>query len=178
MTRRRMAAALAVVLAAAWWPMRAFACGDKFLVTSRGTRFQRAGLVRRPASILVYARPDSRWATAIATLQLPGALSKVGYTATIVTTPAAFDAASQRGSWDLVVVELADAAILGAPPPGSAPPVVVVAYDAAGDVLRQARRIHAGVLRSPTRARAVVDTIDDVLFTRALRAPKPAASGN
>ena len=30
------------------------ACGDKFLVASRGTRYQRAGQARQGASILVY----------------------------------------------------------------------------------------------------------------------------
>ena len=30
------------------------ACGDKFLVASRGTRYQRAGQARHGASILVY----------------------------------------------------------------------------------------------------------------------------
>ena len=34
------------------------ACGDKFLVISRGTRFQRA-IVRRPANVLVYANTTS-----------------------------------------------------------------------------------------------------------------------
>lgn len=169
----RAAAAVAVVMLGVGVTDLA-ACGDKFLVTSRGTRFQRAGLVRRPAAILVYARPDSRWATAIATLGLSGALSKVGYTPTIVSSAAEFDAAAQRGAWDLMVVELDDAGLVPVPAQ-TAPPVVVVAYDASGDTLKQARRRHAGVLRAPSRARAVVDTIDDVLFTRALRASKTAA---
>ena len=35
------------------------ACGDKFLVSSRGTRFQRAAVAREPASILIYTNPAS-----------------------------------------------------------------------------------------------------------------------
>ena len=35
------------------------ACGDKFLVASRGTRYQRAGQARETASILIYLPPSS-----------------------------------------------------------------------------------------------------------------------
>ena len=35
------------------------ACGDKFLVASRGTRYQRAGQARDTASILIYLPPSS-----------------------------------------------------------------------------------------------------------------------
>ena len=35
------------------------ACGDKFLVASRGTRYQRAGQARHGASILVYMHATS-----------------------------------------------------------------------------------------------------------------------
>ncbi len=35
------------------------ACGDKFLVASRGTRYQRAGQARHGASILVYMHASS-----------------------------------------------------------------------------------------------------------------------
>src|SRR5215831_14249575 len=35
------------------------ACGDKFLISSRGTRYQRAPAARVPAAILIYTNPAS-----------------------------------------------------------------------------------------------------------------------
>jgi hypothetical protein len=146
------------------------ACGDKFLVASRGTRFQRAGLVRRPASVLVYAAPSSRMAGTIAQLGVADALMKVGYRPTIVTDAGEMARQLREGRWDLVLVDLADAAAL--PAAGRslvAPAVVAVAYDASGNALTQARRSYDGVIKKPGRSRAVVDAVDDALFARALR---------
>jgi hypothetical protein len=149
------------------------ACGDKFLVASRGTRFQRAGLVRRPAAILIYAAPASRLATSVESLGVAAALTKVGYTATIVSTPAGLADAQRQGRWDLVLIDLADTAAV---PRAAGPAVVAVAYDTAGDALKQARRDHDAVIRRPGRVRVVVDAIDDVLFERALRSSGARAS--
>jgi len=150
------------------------ACGDKFLVASRGTRFQRAGLARRPANVLVYATPTGRLTATVSQLGVSDALRKVGYSPTIVTDAGALARELREGHWDLVLVDLADAASV--PRAGTAatgPAVVAVAYETTGDVLAQARRSYDGVVRKPGRARAVVDVVDDALFARALR---PAAA--
>lgn len=146
------------------------ACGDKFLVTSRGTRFQRAGLVRRPASVLVYAAPSSRMAGMVAQLGVADALAKVGYRPAIVTDAGEMARQLREGRWDLVLVDLVDAAALPAPAgTAPAPAVVTVAYDASGQALAQARRSYDAVIKKPGRSRAVVDAVDDALFARALR---------
>src|SRR4051794_21186582 len=44
----------------------ALACGDKFLVPIRGTRFERAPARRQPASVLVYAGTGSRLSNTLA----------------------------------------------------------------------------------------------------------------
>jgi hypothetical protein len=87
------------------------ACGDKFLVASRSTRFQRAGFVRPNASVVLYATPSSRLATAVTALGLPGALSKVGYVPTVVSTPETLADTLRGGRVDLVVFDLADGAV-------------------------------------------------------------------
>lgn len=150
------------------------ACGDKFLVASRGTRFQRAGLARRPANVLVYAPPASSLTATVSQLGVSDALRKVGYSPTVVTDAGELARELREGRWDLVLVDLADAASL--PRTGGAavaPAVVAVVYQTQGDVLAQARRSYDGVIRKPGRARAVVDGVDDALFARALR---PAAA--
>jgi hypothetical protein len=146
------------------------ACGDKFLVASRGTRFQRAGLVRRPASVLVYAAPGGRLAASVTQLGVAEALTKVGYRPTVVTDTAEMARQLREGRWDLVLVDLADAAAL--PSAGGtlpAPAVVTVAYDASGTAMAQARRSYDAVIKKPGRSRAVVDAVDEALFARALR---------
>ena len=54
---------LAAVLALCWCGIgtsgAVLACGDKFLMPSRGSRFQQAPMERMPASILFYANPSS-----------------------------------------------------------------------------------------------------------------------
>ena len=155
------------------------ACGDKFLVASRGTRFQRAGLVRRPASVLVYAAPSSRMAGTVTQLSIADALTKVGYRPTVVTDGAEMARQLREGRWDLVLVDLADAAAL---PPGGgtmpAPAVVTVAYDVSGNALSQARRSYDAVIKTPGRSRAVVDAVDEALFDRALRPASGTKASN
>jgi len=117
------------------------ACGDKFLVASRGTRFQRAGLARRPANVLVYATPASRLTATVSQLGVSDALRKVGYSPTVVTEAGELARELRDGRWDLVLVDLADAASV--PRAGGvavAPAVVAVAYEGKGDELARARR--------------------------------------
>ena len=146
------------------------ACGDKFLSTSRGTRFQRAGLVRRPASVLVYAAPSSRLAQTLTQLDVSSALVKVGYRPTVVSDPGAMAQALRDGRWDIVLLDLDDAsAVLPARTAAASPAVITVAHDATGEGLSKARRAYDGVVKKPGRARAFVDVVDDVLLARALR---------
>jgi CheY-like chemotaxis protein len=155
------------------------ACGDKFLVASRGTRFQRAGLVRRPASVLVYAAPGGRLAASVAQLGIAEALTKVGYRPTVVTDAAEMARQLREGRWDLVLVDLADAAAL--PAAGGttpAPAVVTVAYETSGSTMAQARRSYDAVIKQPGRSRAVLDAVDDALFARALRPSAVTKSSN
>ena len=53
----RLLAASVIVLAGIASHRDVLACGDKFLVVSRGTRFERAAKRRQPAAILVFANP-------------------------------------------------------------------------------------------------------------------------
>lgn len=155
------------------------ACGDKFLAASRGTRFQRAGLVRRPASVLVYAAPSSRMATTLTQLGVADALAKVGYRPTIVTAPAAMTQALGERTWDLVLVDLDEAgAVLSASGAPASLAVIAVAHESTGDSLARARRTYSSVVKKPGRARTVVDAVDDVLLARALRTPGASTAGN
>src|SRR5262245_11386776 len=85
------------------------ACGDKFLVTSRGSRLQRAAVAREAASILIYANPASELPKVLAGIPVGATLTKAGYLPTTVATSDELETALSRGGWDLVVVGMADA---------------------------------------------------------------------
>ena len=76
-------------------------CGDKFLVSSRGTRYQRAPVAYGPAAILIYTNPASEVPKALANVSVASTLSRVGYRPTLVENAPAFEAMLSRGGWDL-----------------------------------------------------------------------------
>ena len=73
------------------------ACGDKFLVVSRGTRFQRAGAARQPAKILVYANPNSPLLKALEKVGVDDTLRKAGYQPIAVADTSELEQALRQG---------------------------------------------------------------------------------
>jgi hypothetical protein len=147
------------------------ACGDKFLVVGRGTRFRRASVPRPSAAILVYANPASNLPVALANVPVEATLSKAGYRPTTVSSSEEFARALRRGGWDLVLVDFAESHSLSGRVPGDdAPAVLPVMYNPTRTEWKQARRQYPSVLRSPTKTQAFLDTVDEAL---SLRPPKP-----
>jgi hypothetical protein len=159
-----------LVLAAVGTGRDLIACGDKFLVIGRGTRFQRAS-ARTPASVLIYANPSSNMPKALANVPVDATLRKAGYKPTTVTSPADLDAALGRGGWDLVLADVADTqALTGRLHGGSGPLVLPVVYNPTNSELAQLRKQYAQVLKSPTKNQSFLDAIEDALAAR----PKPS----
>ncbi len=155
------------------------ACGDKFLVTSRGTRFERAGFVRPRAQILLLALPSTTVADSVQGLSVDRALSKVGYVPTVVTVREGVSQALAT-RWDVVVMDLADRdavlAGLGQHDSGGAvrPALVALAGEVPGEAVRQGRRDLDDVVRRPKRSGTIVDAVDQVLYDRLLAAKRRA----
>ena len=74
-----------------------FACGEKFRVGIRGTRFQRPPVARTAASILIYANPALNLSRALASVAVDDTLRKAGYRPTTVRSPKEFQTALDRG---------------------------------------------------------------------------------
>jgi hypothetical protein len=143
------------------------ACGDKFLHPGVGSRFQRAPIPRVDAAVLVYATPRSTLPQALARLSVDAMLRKAGYRTTSVTTAEEFERAITRGGWDVVLVDLADAAAVHARIGGASGALLVaVAQDVSRAEAAHARKEYAAVLKSPTRGQAFVEAIDDALAAR------------
>src|SRR5207302_5793899 len=145
--KARAVSGLVVLLASLGSIHLLVACGDKFLVSSRGTRYQHAAVAHGPAAILIYANPASEVPKALAGLSVSAALSQVGYRSTLVGSSAEFDAMLTRGGWDLVLVGMADAQALSQRVK-SGPGVLPVVLTA--DALKQTRKQYPVVLKGPT----------------------------
>jgi hypothetical protein len=143
-----------------------FACGDKVVSFTRGSRYQRAKAVG-PAAILVYANPAYDLPKALADLSIDTTLRKAGYRPTIVTDDAAFERAFSQGGWDLIIVDAAHSPEVGRQVQQGAPPVVLtVLLNPTKPELKQAKKLHKAVLKLPSKQAAFLDTIDEALSLR------------
>ena len=103
------------------------ACGDKFLVASRGTRYQRAGQARETASILIYLPPSSTLPKAFERVS-EDVTRKAGYRLINVSNATELEQALRQGGWDLLLTDLADVqTVRGRVSGASAPTVIPVA---------------------------------------------------
>jgi hypothetical protein len=144
------------------------ACGDKFLVASRGTRYQRAGQARETASILVYLPPSSALPKAFARVSEEIVTRKAGYRLVNVSNTSELEQALKQGGWDLLLTDLADSqAVRGRVTGAAAPLVVPVAYQVTGAELAQAKKDYQKVLKGPIKTYAFLEALDDVLAYRA-----------
>lgn len=166
MLNRALMAAVLVLVAAT--PSDMLACGDKFLVPSRGIRFQGPPLDRESATILLYASTDSALGAALKTLSVEDALRKAGYRPTTVASAADFDTRLRAARWDVLVIDLADGPEIARRLPSTAAPIVLpVAYGTAGVSADGAKTQYQQVLKSPKKNKAFLDAVDKVIAERA-----------
>jgi hypothetical protein len=85
-----------------------FACGEKYLVAGRGTRYQRPKNFRA-ASILIYANPSSGLEAALQTLPVESVLKREGHRATTVANAEQLSAILTAGRFDVVLAASSDA---------------------------------------------------------------------
>jgi hypothetical protein len=143
------------------------ACGEKFLVVSRGTRFQRAAVNRQPAKILVFANPASTLPRALEKVSVDETLRKAGYQPTSVAAQSELDQALRQGGWDLVVADLADSGALRGRLQGSAAPMVLpVVLNATGTEIAQAKKDYQRVVKGPIKTQAFLQAVDEALALR------------
>ncbi len=165
MTKRLFASALLTITTlGAWTDVQA--CGDKFLVPTRGTRFQRPPSMREPAAILVYAN-SAVVPASVSNAALDSMLRKAGYRPTSVNNVADFDKALGQGKWDLVLVDLADGPSVSSRLQGDSAPVLLpVGQNLSSSQLTEARRHYTHVVAMPAKSRALLDVVDEALAAR------------
>jgi hypothetical protein len=157
---------------------KSLACGDKFLVPGRGTRF-RAKIDRESATVLLYARPGSPLDETLRVRSVAEGLRKAGYRPTRVNAGEGPGRAVPDGPWDVVVAELGDVAeVLAGLRSATAPLALPVAYDVARATLDEARRHYRRVLKAPSRTQAFLDAIDELVSARARARARSAREGD
>ena len=105
---RRRFGALVVVFAFAMTG-DLFACGDKFLVGGRGTRYQRPKSARA-ASVLIYADPASPVAASLKKGKVESLLKLEGHKSTKVQTLAQLTTIVSTGRFDVILTANSDSA--------------------------------------------------------------------
>ena len=122
-----------VVLVAAvggWMGGDLLACGDKFLVASRGTRYQRPKNARA-ASVLIYANPSSGLPAALKKVKVESVLKHEGHRSTTVETLEQLSTILAGGRFDVIVAASSAAADVEKLLGGGPDRAIVVALDAA-----------------------------------------------
>lgn len=127
MSLRRSFGALALVLVVGL-PGDLLACGDKFLVAGRGTRYQRPKTARA-ASVLIYADPSSAVATALKKAKVESLLKLEGHRATKVQTLKELSAVVSNGRYDVILTGNSDSVSVQKMVEGSRDAAIVVAVD-------------------------------------------------
>jgi hypothetical protein len=163
----RLVAAVVLLLGGVVISEPLMACGEKFLMRSRGTRFQRAAPARSSASILVYANPAYSLPKALANVPVDATLRKAGYRPSTVTSQTEFNTAMGRGGWDLVLVDAAESGEVLKQTQGPTGPIVLpVVFNATSAELAAAKKQHQRILKAPTKNQSFLDAIDDALASR------------
>ena len=145
-------------------PSDVLACGDKFLLLGRGTRFQRLASAQRGA-ILVYLNPSSNLPKALSNLPFDSMLRKAGHRAAVVTVPEELARIVRRDKWDVVVIDVADGeAIKSLLSVRETSPVLLPVVDSASDNnLALVKKEYGCVLESPAKTQSFMDAIDAAL---------------
>lgn len=151
-----------------------WACGNKFLVPSRGTRFGKVAVDRHDASILVYASPDSTLPKTLGDVPVEMVLLQAGYLPTKVTDQSELDQALSERTWDLVLADIDTSDTLRWQLEGEdAPMVVPVLYQPTKTDMVQAKKDYSQVIKAPTKSQRFLESIDDAVAMRGAERATP-----
>ena len=142
------------------------ACGDKYLVPSRGMRFDLTPAARQQAAVLFYANPKSSLAGLFTTLSVDPVMRKAGYRPTVVASAQELDATLRRSSWDVVLLDVADGSAGQLSVSPSSPAVIAVAENSPSSAVATAKKQCATILKSPKRSQAFVQALDTAVAMR------------
>lgn len=127
MTKRLYAGVLIAVLAISM-TSELLACGDKFLVGGRGTRYQRPKNARA-ASVLIFADPSSVVPATLKNVKVESLLKLEGHRSTKVETLDQLSAVVSSGRFDVILTAASASADVQKLVGGVPAPAIVLAID-------------------------------------------------
>ena len=156
----------AVVVIGLFLAPELFACGDKFLMAGRGTRYQRPKNARA-AAVLIYANPTTGLPAALNNVPLESVLKREGHRSTTVETVEQLSSILMGGRFDVVVAasNSVDAVqrLLGGGL--DAPVVVALCVKSSGQEPAGAAK-NASCVKMPPREGSILEAIDKAVDTR------------
>jgi hypothetical protein len=126
MSMRRTFGVLVVMLSVG--AVDVLACGDKFLIAGRGTRYQRPRNARA-ASVLIYTAPASAVTAALKRAKVESLLKLEGHRATKVQTLQELSTIVSSGRYDVILTPNSDSANVQRLVQASTDAAIVVAVD-------------------------------------------------
>jgi hypothetical protein len=151
------------------------ACGDKFLVAGRGTRYQRPKTARA-ANVLIYDNAASGLPAALDKVPVDTLLKREGHSATRVTTLEQLAAVVAGGRFDVVLVANTVASAVQKLLGGAADAPVMVAFCVKpGAEVAAADAEAACTLKAPPKERSLLEAIDKAVLTHDKNARKTLA---
>ena len=143
------------------------ACGDKFPLIGRVIKYQHAYGAAHPGRILFYMSSPAMVAAA-RDLQLETTLTAAGHKLQIVRDARILEEALRAQSYDLVLGDPADAAVIDRLATGRAKPVFVpILYNATKVSLASMERQYSTFLKAPDKSRHPLSVIDEALKAKA-----------
>lgn len=165
--KRRIGLVGLVAAVGLWTGADLLACGDKFLVVGRGTRYQRPKN-SRAASILIYTNPSTGLEAALRKLPVESVLKREGHRSTKVEAPEQLSTILAGGRFDVVLVASGDTTaveeLLGGGP--DAPIVLAVCLKGAGQEKPAAGKHSKCALKAPPKEHSLLEAIDKAVERR------------
>ena len=157
--KRRMGWIAFLAAAGLWAGADLLACGDKFLVVGRGTRYQRPKNARA-ASVLIYANPATGLTAALKGVPVESVLKHEGHRSTTVQTPEQLSAILAGGRFDVVLAASGDAEavekLVGTAPDA---PIVLAVCDKK-EAARKKEQTASCSLSAPPKEWTLLEAID------------------
>jgi hypothetical protein len=141
------------------------ACGDKFVIFGRGVRFRAAYAAAHPADILVYMNPMSRVPLVDRDFHLVATLRLAGHRPSVVETRDELQDALTSTRYDILIVDLEDAAGLETEVQhaSSPPEVVPLVYKASGAEFAELAKKYNCLLKADRRNHQLLSVLDEVM---------------
>jgi len=169
----RAVAAICVFAAVCGSPAKLSGCGDKFLVLGRDVGYRQLLKASHPGTVVLYTSPGLPPAFTDGRVAL--VLQTAGHRVKTVSDPRALDRALADGGIDLIIADAAMARQISASvQKASTAQMVPVVVQADSSERSGLEKQFGCILRMPSDARHVLDTLDRAMKLRAKRASSAA----